>query len=149
MWRPNKVETTYQLCSSEGWGEPMLLQHNNARPHTSTATSGERDHQISSCSTPFLQLRFGTVWFMVICSTYETSQRNSFHTRCRRTSCYGKMVSRRAWWVLQRQVWKTCSLLAAWYWMRGRLCGKIRYRNKAHILSYILCSVSFQYFVWQ
>jgi hypothetical protein len=35
---------TYQLCLSEGRGKPMLLQHNNARSHTSAATTTVKEN---------------------------------------------------------------------------------------------------------
>jgi len=43
---------------------------------------------------------------------------------------------------------KTCSPLAALYQTRGTLHGKMSYRNKVHILCYILCLVSYRCFVW-
>jgi hypothetical protein len=50
--------------------------------------------------------------------------------------------------LFQEWVRKTCSALVALYRITGTQYGKIRYKTKVHILSYILCIVSLQCIVW-
>ena len=54
-----------------------------------------------------------------------------------------EIISRKAWRILHRRVRITCSPLAMWYKTRGTIFRKMRFRNKVHILSYILCLVHF------
>jgi len=61
----------------------------------------------------------------------------------RSSSCCGKMVLRTSWRILNWQIWKTCSSsVVMLYWTRGTLFGKMRYRNKLCILTYVLCFIS-------
>jgi len=62
------------------------------------------------------------------------------------TSSYNrKMVSRTAWRILQHWVQIACSVLAVIYLTGGIIHRTVGYRNKLHILSYILCFISSRY----
>ena len=54
-----------------------------------------------------------------------------------------EIISRTPWRFLHRQFRKTFWALATWYRTRGKIFRKMKYRNKVHILSCILCFVHF------
>jgi histone-lysine N-methyltransferase SETMAR len=117
----------------------MFLQHDNVRPHTSAATSAAiHSIRFEVVPHPPYSPDLAPSWRLVVCSSQETFQRNSFNMWWRSWSCYGKMVSRTAWRIPHGQVRKTCSVLAALYRTRGTLREKLRYRSTVHILSCIL-----------
>ena len=108
-------------------------------------------YQIWSCSTPNLQLRFGNTWHPDVCSYQETCPRNSFHMSWKSSSgCGENGFEKSLKEVLKRQVSKTCLALAALYGMNVRQrTWEMKNRNKVLILSSSLCSVAFQYFIWE
>ena len=139
-----------QRCEGGGGGggeELMLLQH-NTRPHTSAAISAATESirfevvPRPPCSPDLVLSDF---WLFGVSKTHLKGNRSTHDAQV--PSCYGKMVSRKAWKILHWQVWKTCSELAALFeW--GGLHGNVMYRKKIHNLGYILCFVTFRYLVW-
>ena len=99
LWEWHEVEQTNQSHLSDK--KPMLLEHDNAKPHSCSAILV----MIALNLKLFHALPVAWIWLLVVCSSQETSQKNSFHM----WSCYGEILSRRAWSSLQWQVWKTCS----------------------------------------
>jgi hypothetical protein len=134
---PKEVETINHACQRQ---KPMHFQHGNTRPHTSVASSAAVEHIRFKLFHTLLTAQFGTILILVR-SCQETSQRNSFHMWWRSSGCCGKMVFRTAWRVLQWWIQKKVARHWQGCMKRGRLCGIVRYRNRVHIMSYILCFV--------
>lgn len=115
----------------------MLFQRNTRPPHYCCHCSSDRVHEIWSFPTPstasnwhhltsgYLQLskNISKKFISHVITNFKLSQENG---------------CKRAWIILKPWVQKTCWPLAALYPTRGRLCGKIKYTNTVHILSYIL-----------
>jgi len=53
----------------------LLAALSHSRPDSSSATTAA----IQNCSTPYLQPGCGSFWLLVVCSSQEMSQTNSFH----------------------------------------------------------------------
>jgi hypothetical protein len=108
----------------------MLLHHDNARPHTS-AMIESIGFEVAPHS-PYCHLTSGCLqkeFISCAMRKFKLLWENGFENNLKSSTAMGS---------------KNCSALAVLYRMRGRVCGKKKYRNKVCILSYILCFVSFQ-----
>jgi hypothetical protein len=75
-----KLKNNKSITLTGGGGEPMLLQHNKARPHISAAASAAMN---STGSKVIPHLSIARIWhydFWFFVVSQETSHRKSFHT---------------------------------------------------------------------
>lgn len=113
--------------------------------------SGDSELPVWSCSTSSLQTGFGTIWLWVVFRSQETSHNlKIIHFTCDEVQPATEKCFREESEDSYSDVFEnTCSALASFHRTGGRLRGKMKFRNKLHILSYKLRSFSFWYLAWE